>query len=98
MSELHLNESASLALQAAVWLSCGALIGTLHFATLQRCVGLFVAGGAPLLLLTLQLGRLAFLAAALAGIAGRFGAFPLLVTAAGILVARTAALRRKACA
>jgi F1F0 ATPase subunit 2 len=92
MTDFHLNEPASLVLHAGVWLGCGILIGALHFGTLQWSVRRFVAGGAPLLLMTLQLGRLAFLAVALA-VVGRFGASAMLVAATGILAARTAALR-----
>ena len=92
MSELHFSDSALLALLAALWLSGGALIGALHFLVLRWNVRLFVAGGTPILTLTLQLGRLALLAGALAVVVSRFGAFPLLMATGGILVARTAAL------
>jgi F1F0 ATPase subunit 2 len=93
MTELYLNEPASLALQAGVWLSCGFLIGALHFLTLQWNVRLFVAGRGPILAMALQLSRLVLLAGALALIVSRFGALPLLLAAVGIVVARTAALR-----
>ena len=88
----YLNESSSFALQAGVWLSCGALIGALYFRTLQWSVRLFVGGGALLPPMILQLGRLSFLAGALVVIVGRFGAIPLLAATLGILFARTAAL------
>jgi hypothetical protein len=93
MTEIYLRESTSLALLGAAWLSCGVLIGAMHLLMLRRNVKLFVAGAAPLLAIALQLGRLALLAGALALIVGRFGAFPLLTATAGIVVARTAALR-----
>lgn len=88
----YLSEPASLALQAGVWLGCGALIGALYFRALHWSVRLCVAGSAPLVPMTLQLGRLAFIAGALAVIVGGFGAVPLLAATLGILVARTAAL------
>lgn len=93
MIEPAMNEAASLALQAGAWLCCGVLLGALHFGSLKWTVKLFVAGGAPLRLMTLQLGRLAFVAVALAAIVGRFGAFPMLMASGGMLVARTAAQR-----
>jgi F1F0 ATPase subunit 2 len=93
MTELYLSGLPSLTLQAGVWLSCGALIGTLHLLTLRWNVKLFIAGGAPLLAMALQLGRLAILTGVLAVIVSRFGALSLLVATAGILIARTAALR-----
>lgn len=92
MTEPYLSESTSFTLEAGVWLSCGALIGALHFLSLKWSVRLFVAGGASLLPMILQLGRLAFVACMLAVIAGRFGAGPLLTATLGILVARTSAL------
>ncbi len=92
MIDLHPDEPASLALQAGLWLCCGAVIGLLQLRTLQWCVKLFVAGRAPLLPMVLQLGRLAVLGGALAVIVSRFGAVALLMAAVGILVMRTAAL------
>jgi len=88
----HFSEPASLALQAAVCLGCGSLIGALYFRALHWSVRLFVAGNAPLVATMLQLGRLAFIAGALAVIVGCFGAVPLLAATFGILIARTAAL------
>ncbi len=89
----HLSDDASLALQAGVWLSAGALIGAFHFLTLRWNVTLLALGRAPLLAMALQLGRFALLAGVLAAIAARFGALPLVLAAAGILGARTAAVR-----
>ena len=92
MTEPYLSESASLVLQAGVWLSCGALIGALHLLSLQWSVRLFVAGGAPLVPMILQLGRLAFIAGALVLIVGHFGAVALVAATLGILIARTIAI------
>lgn len=92
MTAPYLNESSSFALQAGIWLSCGALIGAFYFRTLQWSVRLFVDGDAILPSMILQLGRLTFLAGALAVIVERFGAIPLLAATLGILIARTAAL------
>ena len=63
-----------------------------HDAAMERA-GCLPRGRAPLLALALQLGRFALLAVALALIASRFGALPLLAAAAGILAARTVAVR-----
>ena len=82
-----------LALQAGAGLGAGALVGVFHFLTLRWSVGLLAAGRAPLAAMALQLSRFAVLAAALAGLAMRFGAVPLLAATAGILVARAAAIR-----
>ncbi len=92
MTELYLSQARPLALRASLWLGCGALIGASHFLTLQTSVRLFVTGGSPLLAMALQVGRLVLLAGALAVIVG-FGALPLLLATAGILIGRTAALR-----
>lgn len=81
------------AVQAAAWLSCGALIGACYFLTLRWNVRLFALGRAPLVALALQFGRFALLAVVLAVIASGFGALPLLLAAAGVLAARTAAVR-----
>jgi len=87
------DQPALLAAQAAAWLCCGALIGAFHFLTLRWSVGLLAAGRVPLLAMTLQLTRFALLAGALGMIARGVGAVPLLVATAGILAARTAAIR-----
>jgi F1F0 ATPase subunit 2 len=81
------------ALRTGAWLSVGALIGALHFLTLRWNV-LMLAGGRSLLpALATQLARLAIVAAALTIIAVHFGALPLVVATAGILIARTAVFR-----
>jgi hypothetical protein len=93
MTGLYLNEPALLILQAGAWLGCGGLIGVLQFTMLQWNIRLFVAGGPWLPAMLLQLGRLALLAVALSLVTERFGVFPLLMTTAGVLVTRVAALR-----
>jgi F1F0 ATPase subunit 2 len=93
MTGFHLGDNALLMLEAAVWLICGALLGACYFLTLRWNVNLLALGRAPLLAIGLQLGRLAFFAAALAAIVSRFGALPLLLVTAGVLAVRTAAMR-----
>ena len=93
MTSFHLTEHALLALRAGAWLAGGSLIGTFHFLTLRWNVRMLALGRAPLLAMALQLGRFALLAGVLAVIASRFGALPPLLATAGILAARTAAVR-----
>jgi F1F0 ATPase subunit 2 len=93
MTYLHPGESALLALQAGAWLSSGALIGAFYFGMLRWNVRLLVLGRTPLLAMILQVGRFALLAGVLAATASRFGAFPLLVAAVGIFLARAVAMR-----
>jgi F1F0 ATPase subunit 2 len=81
------------AIKAGGWLTVGALIGASHFLALRWNVRMFAVGGSFPLVLATQLVRFALLAGVLTLIAGHFGAFPLLVAAAGILAARTAVLR-----
>jgi hypothetical protein len=75
------------------WFAAGALIGGIHFLTLRWNARLFVGTRWPLLPLGIQLARFGLIAAALAFVATMFGVLPFLVTAAGILVARTAVIR-----
>jgi len=93
MTGFYLTENALRAVQAGAWLGGGALIGAFHFLTLRWNVRMFVLGRLSLLATALQLGRFALLAVALAVIAARFGALPLILSAAGILAARTATVR-----
>lgn len=93
MSALHLSEPAMLALRGGAWLAAGALIGALHFVTLRWNVRMFAGGRTALLAVALQIARFALLAGALAVIAGRYGALPLLLATAGILLARTAVVQ-----
>jgi len=75
-------------------LVAGALIGIFHFLTLRWNSQLFVSGHWLLPPLGIQLIRFALIAFALTVVAKIFGAVLLLVTAAGILVARTAIIHR----
>jgi N-ATPase, AtpR subunit len=93
MTDFHLSEQALLALQAGAWLGGGALIGAMHLLMLRWNVRMLVLGRPPLRAMALQFGRFALVGGALAAIAGRFGAVPLMLAAAGILAARTAAVR-----
>jgi len=93
MTSLHLAEHAWLALQAGTWMGAGALIGALYFLTLHWNVRMLALGRAPLFAMALALGRFVLLAGVLAAIASRFGALPLLLAAASILVVRTAAVQ-----
>jgi len=93
MTSFYLPEHAVFALRAAAWLGGGALIGTFHFVTLGWNVRVLTLGGAPLFAMALRLARFSLLAGVLAALASRFGAMPLLLATAGILVARTAAAR-----
>jgi len=93
MTNVHLIEHALPAMQVGAWLCGGALIGGLYFLTLHWNVRMLAFGRRPLLAMALQLGRFGVLAGALAIIASRFGALPLLLVAAGILGARIAAVR-----
>ncbi len=93
MTSFHLTEHGLLALRAGAWLGGGALIGACYFLTLRWNVRMLALGRLPLFAMALQLGRFALLAGVLAVIAGRFGALPLILATAGILAARTAAVR-----
>jgi hypothetical protein len=76
-------------LNSGAWLTAGALIGAFQFLSLQRTVRMLVVGRGLLLSVGVQLARFALIALILTAIAWSSGAFPLLVTAAGIVVART---------
>jgi F1F0 ATPase subunit 2 len=80
-------------LGTGIWLGVGAIIGAMHFLTLRWNVRM-LADDRPLpLALATQLARFMLTAGVLTIVAGYFGAFPLLVATAGVLVARTAILR-----
>jgi F1F0 ATPase subunit 2 len=87
---------ATLVLQAGAWLAAGVLLGGFHFLTLRWNVRMFASDPSPLLPLGIQVMRFALVAAVLAVVARYFGALPLLVMTAGILVARTAVIRMEA--
>lgn len=96
MIELYLadHDAVLLALQACAWLGAGAVIGVLYFLTLRWNVRAFATRQSLLAPLGLQATRFAVLAGALAVVVIQFGALPLLVATLGILVARTALIRR----
>jgi F1F0 ATPase subunit 2 len=75
-------------LHGAGWLAAGAALGVAYFGSLRWSVQMFAAGRA-LAPLGLHLARFAALAALLALVARGFGALPLLVATAGVLMART---------
>lgn len=95
MTVIGPGDQAWSALLAVLWLTGGTLLGTLYFLTLRWNILLMVRH-APVVAAAVQLVRFAFLAAALAAVAGRFGAPPLLLTAAGIRLARPAVMRSRA--
>jgi F1F0 ATPase subunit 2 len=74
-------------------LAVGVLLGALHFLTLRWNIRLLVVDQSLPLALALQFARLGLVAGVLAVIAGLLGALPLIVAAAGILMARTALFR-----
>jgi F1F0 ATPase subunit 2 len=84
----------SVVVQAAAWLMTGALLGFLHFYSLRTNVRRLI-GGEMLASLSLQLLRFAATASGLALIASSFGARPLLEGTIGLLIARSAVLRRE---
>ncbi len=89
MTSLHFSEGVLLVLCSGAWLSGGTLVGAFYFLTLRRNV-LLALGHAPLRAMALALGRFALVAGLLGVIASRFGALPLLWTAAGIVGIRPA--------
>jgi|GEM_PF-5582491 len=95
MTEFHLTEHSLilLALSAGTWLAVGMLFGALCFLTLQWNVQTFVGRQSLPLAFVIQLVRFAVIAGGLVIISKQFGALPLLLAAAGILVARTAIVR-----
>jgi F1F0 ATPase subunit 2 len=80
--------------QAATWLATGALLGLLHFHSLRMNVRRLI-GGEMLASLSLQLLRFAVTAAGLTLIAREIGALPLIEATIGLLIARSAVLRRE---
>ena len=78
---------------AGGWLAAGLAIGAVHFLSLRWNIRLLTDGRSVLPALALQLGRFAAIAVVLAVIAIAFGALALLVTTAGILLARSVILR-----
>jgi F1F0 ATPase subunit 2 len=80
--------------RAAGWLVAGGLLGLFHFHSLRTNVRRLI-DGALLAALLLQLSRFAVTAAGLILIARGFGALPLLEGMIGLLIARSAVLRRE---
>ena len=78
---------------ASAWLGIGALLGSFHYLTLRRNAQMLVTGSSVLKVVTLQLIRFAVMACVLVIITRHYRAMPLLVTALGVLVLRTAVLR-----
>lgn len=78
---------------AAAWLAAGLAIGALHFATLHRNAAALAAGGSLAMPLLLHAGRLALTGGLLFAVVQLGGALPLLLATAGILIARTVAVR-----
>lgn len=76
------------------WTLAGFAAGLVHFLGLRRNVRLYVSSGRLRQALALQAARLA-LTVALFVAAARQGAVPLLLAAAGFLLARTAVLARR---
>ncbi len=95
MMEFHLAEHDLVlpALSAGAWLAVGTLIGVFYFLALRWNVRIFVAGRSLPLALATQLVRFAVVAGGLAIISKQFGALPLLLAAAGIVLTRTAIVR-----
>jgi F1F0 ATPase subunit 2 len=93
MTAPHLAAEIPALVGLAFWLAAGALIGAIYFWALQWNARLFAAGPRLPAAFALQLARFAVLGGALALVAVRFGALPLLVATAGLLLARTAVIR-----
>ena len=95
MTKLVLAEHGlvTLVLNVSAWLAVGAVIGALHYQTLQWNVRVVTIGQSALLGLAAQLARLAAMAVVLTLITRNYGALPLLVATLGILTARTVVLR-----
>ncbi|MEO6152324.1 MAG: ATP synthase subunit I [Croceibacterium sp.] len=81
-------------LALAGYLAFGLAVGGVYFATLWWNAQLFAERGRVALAITLVAGRFAVILAALGLVAVRVGAWPLLATALGIVLARMAAVRR----
>lgn len=87
------REMAVYVLNTSAWLTVGALIGALHFMMLRWNVRNFEVGRSLVLAFATQIVRFALVAVVLGVIARQFGALPLLIATAGILVARTVIIR-----
>jgi hypothetical protein len=87
------HEMLMLVANASGWLAIGMLLGAFHYLTLRRNAQMLVMGSWVLKVLGLQLIRFAVMAWVLVIVTRHYGAVPLLVTALGVLVSRTAVLR-----
>ena len=95
MSGFHVTEREMLMLvpSASAWLSIGALLGAFHYLALRRNVQMLITGSWVPKVLGLQLIRFAVMACVLVIVTRHYGAMPLLGTALGVLVSRTAVVR-----
>jgi F1F0 ATPase subunit 2 len=78
---------------ASAWLLAGALIGAFHFLTLRWDVRMLADGQSLLLPLGIQLVRFGLITIVLIAITRSFGALPLLVATAGVVITRMAIVR-----
>jgi N-ATPase, AtpR subunit len=86
-------QSFAAALAPLAWLVIGALIGRFHFLTLQWSVGKLATGRSWASTLVIQFFRFGVLAALLGLTARSFGAIPMLIVTAGVLLARSVIFR-----
>ena len=85
--------TAGMALGAAAYFTAGIMLGALYFRSLWLFTRGLVGNGRPVPAIAASLGRLA-LVGGLLTLASRQGALPLLATALGIVVVRSAVVRR----
>ena len=88
-----LFSQAPAAFSVGIWFAVGMLLGAFQFLTLRWSVRMFAVMQPLLLPIGVQLIRFAAVAAVLAAITASFGALPLLMATAGILITRTIVLR-----
>ena len=81
------------AVGSAGWLAAGLAIGAMNYLSLRWNVRMFTDGRSLFPALAIQLGRFAAVGIVLALIVHGFGALSLLVTTAGILLARSVIIR-----
>jgi dolichyl-phosphate-mannose--protein O-mannosyl transferase len=81
-------------MSAALWLLAGLAGGTAHFALLRWNTQLYLGGGALVHAVGVQLLRLVAIGLLL-GFAAWHGAWPLLLAALGVMVARLLVVRRR---
>jgi F1F0 ATPase subunit 2 len=95
MNALHLTAPHLLldTVNAAGWLAAGLAIGAVYYLSLRWNVRMFTDGRSLFPALAIQLGRFVAVGIILALIVHAFGALALLVTTAGILLARSIIIR-----